>query len=61
MITEVPERSWDEMKEKLGQIFTTLTDADLNYDAEHKEEMIEKLQAKLGKTREELILIFEII
>ena len=54
-------RSWEELKESLRRIFTTLRDDDLNYDESQKEEMIVKLQSKLGKTRAELISIFEII
>ena len=54
-------RSWEELKERLLKIFTTLTDADLNYDESNKNEMIELLQTKLGKTRKEMIAIIEII
>jgi len=54
-------RSWEQLKERLLKIFTTLTEADLNYEENKKGEMIEMLKGKLGKTREELIAIFEII
>ena len=54
-------RSWEQLKETLLKIFTTLTDADLDYPEDKREEMIANLQARLGKTREELISIFEVI
>jgi len=58
----IPEpRSWEQMKERLLKIFTTLTDGDLNYEESKREEMIELLQIKLGKTRKEMIAIIEII
>jgi len=54
-------KSWEYQKERLLNIFTTLTEADLTYEENKKEKMMEKLQGKLGKTKEELIAIFEII
>ena len=49
--------SWDDQKKKLKAKFSTLTDADLNFEENKKEEMMKKVQAKLGKTREELAKI----
>lgn len=46
--------SWDEQKGKLKQKFATLTDNDLMFAEGKKEEMMGKLQIKLGKTKEEL-------
>ena len=46
--------SWDEQKGKLKQKFATLTDDDLLFAEGKKEEMLGKLQIKLGKTKEEL-------
>lgn len=46
--------SWNEQKGKLKQKFATLTDNDLMFAEGKKEEMLGKLQAKLGKTKEEL-------
>ena len=46
--------SWAEQKGKLKQIFAILTDNDLKFDEGKKEEMLGKLQIKLGKTKEEL-------
>jgi len=49
--------SWDEQKGKLKQKFAILTDNDLMFDEGKKEEMLGKLQKKLGKTKEELFRI----
>ena len=46
--------TWDEQKGKLKQKFATLTDDDLLFAEGKKEEMLGKLQIKLGKTKEEL-------
>jgi len=46
--------SWNEQKSKLKAKFPTLTDADLQYENNKKEEMLTKVQTKLGKTKEEL-------
>ena len=45
---------WNEQKGKLKQKFGTLTDKDLMFEEGKKEEMLGKLQIKLGKTKEEL-------
>ena len=49
--------NWDEQKGKLKQKFAALTDNDLLFVKGKKEEMLGKLQAKLGKTKEELFKI----
>lgn len=46
--------NWEEQKGKLKQKFSTITDNDLIYLEGKKEEMLGKLQVKLGKTKEEL-------
>jgi uncharacterized protein YjbJ (UPF0337 family) len=46
--------NWEEQKGKLKQKFSTLTDNDLLYLEGKKEEMLGKLQIKLGKTKEEM-------
>ncbi len=46
--------NWNEMKGKLKQRFAVLTDNDLMYDEGKKDEMLGKLQVKLGKTKDEL-------
>ena len=52
-ITEV-KGNWNEQKVKLKQKFAVLTDNDLMSDEGRKEELLGKLQIKLGKTKEEL-------
>jgi uncharacterized protein YjbJ (UPF0337 family) len=46
--------NWDELKGKLKQQFAVLTDNDLMFAEGKKEEMLGRLQIKLGKTKEEL-------
>ena len=50
--------TWNEQKAKLKQKFAVLTDNDLMYEEGRREEMLGKLQIKLGKTKEELHKIF---
>lgn len=51
--------NWDEQKGKLKQKFAILTDNDLMFEEGKKEEMLGKLEIKLGKTKEELYKIIE--
>ena len=44
-------------KAKLKEKFSTLTDADLQYENGKKDEMMDKIQIKLGKTKDELAAI----
>jgi uncharacterized protein YjbJ (UPF0337 family) len=46
--------NWNETKGKLKQKFAILTDNDVLLLEGKKEEMLGKLQIKLGKTKEEL-------
>ena len=46
--------SWNELKGKLKQKYAALTDNDLLNQSGKKDEMLGKLQIKLGKTKEEL-------
>lgn len=46
--------NWNEQKGKLKQQFATLTDDDLMFAEGKKDEMLGKLQIKLGKSKEEL-------
>ena len=46
--------NWHEQKGKLKQQFATLTDDDLTFEEGKKEEMMGRIQKKLGKTKEEL-------
>lgn len=49
--------NWNEQKGKLKQKFAALTDNDLMLIEGKKEEMLGKLQIKLGLTKEELLKI----
>lgn len=49
--------NWTEQKGKLKAKFPTLTDADLQYENGKKDEMLTKVQTKIGKTKEELATI----
>ena len=51
--------NWNEQKGKLKQKFATLTNNDLLFADGKKDEMLGKLQVKLGKTKEELHKIIE--
>ncbi len=46
--------NWKELKGKLKQKYAEITDNDLLYHSGKKDEMLGKLQIKLGKTKEEL-------
>ena len=46
--------NWNEQKGNLKQKFATLTDNDLLFEEGKKEEMLGRLQIKLGKSKEEL-------
>ena len=48
---------WKVEKGKLRIEFPSVTDEDLNYDFSKKNEMLEKLSVKLGKTRPELLRV----
>jgi uncharacterized protein YjbJ (UPF0337 family) len=48
---------WKEQKGKLKQQFAVLTDNDLLFEAGKKDEMLGKLQVRLGKTKEQLRLL----
>ena len=51
--------SWEELKGKLKQKFAKITDNDLLYIDGKKEEMMGRLQIKLGKSKEELSKIIK--
>jgi len=46
--------NWNQQKGLLKQKFANLTDNDLMYENGKKDEMLGKLQIKLGKSKEEL-------
>lgn len=45
--------NWNEQKGKLKQQFAVLTDNDLMFEEGQKDEMLGKIQIKLGKTKDE--------
>ena len=51
--------NWEQQKGKLKQQFAILTDDDLMMAEGKKDEMMGKLQIKLGKSKEELHKIIE--
>jgi uncharacterized protein YjbJ (UPF0337 family) len=46
--------NWNELKGKLKQQYAQLTDDDLLYTEGKQDEMMGRLQIKLGKSREEI-------
>jgi uncharacterized protein YjbJ (UPF0337 family) len=46
--------NWNELKGKLKQQYAELTDDDLLYEEGEEDQLLGKIQKKLGKTREEL-------
>lgn len=50
---------WTQQKIKLKEKFTFLTDGDLEYENGKEEEMMEKLQAILGKSKSDLRKIID--
>lgn len=49
--------NWDILKEKLRSKFTMLTPADLNFEESQKEEMLGRIQKKIGMSKEQLTKI----
>ena len=57
-VTPIPVKTnWSELKAKLKSKFTILKDADLNFEESKKAEMLEAIQKKVGKNKEELATI----
>lgn len=50
---------WNELKGKLKQEYAQLTDDDLTYEEGKDDEMWGKLQQKLGKTKKEIMSLFD--
>ena len=46
--------NWEEQKKKLKEKFPVLTDTDLQFEEGKKDEMLNELQIKLGKTKADL-------
>ena len=59
MNTKELKGNWNEQKGKLKQRFAALTDDDLMFEEGKREEMLGKLQIKLGKTEEEMKKILD--
>jgi uncharacterized protein YjbJ (UPF0337 family) len=51
--------TWNEMKGKLKQTYAQLTDDDLTYAEGKDDELVGRLQKKLGKTADEVRQILE--
>jgi len=49
--------NWENQKVKLKQKYAQITDSDLNFQPGKKDEMLEKMHIKLGKTKEQLYSI----
>lgn len=56
-VPAVGKANWTEQKGKLKAKFSVLTDADLTYEEGKKDDMLGKIQTKLGKTKEEFATI----
>ncbi|HEY3370523.1 MAG TPA: hypothetical protein VGK10_06725 [Prolixibacteraceae bacterium] len=54
MVTNAANETWNVEKEELKKRFAILTDHDLLLEESKNQEMLKRLQAKLGKTKEEL-------
>ena len=47
--------SWNETKGKIKQAYGDLTDDDLQYEEGKDDELVGRLQTKLGKTKDEIV------
>lgn len=48
------EQQWEEAKMKVKQAHPDIKDEELEYKPGNEEELLERLQAKLGKTKKEI-------
>ncbi len=53
MNTTIVKGNWNEQKSKLKQMFAILTDDDLMLVEGKQDEMLAKIQIKIGKTKDE--------
>jgi uncharacterized protein YjbJ (UPF0337 family) len=51
--------NWNELKGKIKQKYAELTEDDLTYEEGKDDEMWGKLQQKIGKTKKEILSLFE--
>ena len=47
--------NWNELKGKMKQKYAVLTDDDLKYEEGKDDELVGRIQKKIGKTKEEVI------
>jgi hypothetical protein len=52
---------WEEVKEKMKENNIDLTDEDLIYEPGNENELLERLQQKIRKTKEDIIALIESI
>ena len=45
---------WDEVKELLKEVNTSLTDDDLEYEPGREDDLLERLQLKMNKSKDQL-------
>ncbi|MDF2191105.1 general stress protein CsbD [Paraflavitalea sp. CAU 1676] len=45
---------WDEVKEKIKERNIGLTDEDLDYEPGHEDELLERLAAKMNRTKDDV-------
>lgn len=50
-------KNWHETKQKLKKKFAKITDNDLLFEEGKQEDLVKKLQIKLGKSKEEIVKI----
>ncbi len=53
------QKPWERVKETLKEINVDLTDDDLDYQPGQEEELVERLQKKMKKNKEEIKAIIE--
>jgi uncharacterized protein YjbJ (UPF0337 family) len=58
MNTQIIKGNWNIIKGKLKQSYAQLTDDDLTYVEGKEEELMGRVQAKVGATREEIERLF---
>ena len=52
---------WEEVKERIKEHNHELTDEDLQYEPGHEEDLLNRLQSKLGKSRHQIKALIESI
>jgi uncharacterized protein YjbJ (UPF0337 family) len=58
-LTDKIKGNWNVVKGKLKQEYAVLTDDDLAYEEGKEDELLGRLQKKLGKTKEEIKSFFD--